>query len=73
METLMKMIITDMGDDSYVYDCEIWKQGDENKVKIEIICQDDIDARQKFYMIVDSISRAQGYKVKIVDALEKSY
>ena len=68
-----RMIKTNMGDGSYVYDMEIWNRGKEEKALIELTCLDETEAEEKAKAIEQAISCGQGFEIKRRDTLEKSY
>lgn len=68
-----RIIKTNMGDDSYVFDMELWNRGMEEKARIELTCLNESEAESKAAAIEQAISAGQGYEIKRREPVEKSY
>lgn len=68
-----RMVKTDMGDKSYVYDFELWTQGMEEKLKIELVCTSEAEAEVKARAIETAVASAQGCAVVRLDTDKRTY
>lgn len=68
-----RIIKTNLGDDSYVFDIEPWNRGREEKALVETTCLNEDEVEAKAAAIELAISTAQGFEIKRMEPLEKSY